>query len=185
MENSSSSLLWLWILLGILALCCLLSLCGGGLAACMGGKKKEKKVEEGDPRQHACSCACGVARCRGAARVVAYGTPVVGAIHDDADGSTDDGGDDADGRTRSFSDADDGQRSGCSSFPSDSNARDRWVRSATMVVDHAMMRTTGGFPTRSTIDVSGTRSVFSDGVKACGQSTACFRARTKLMHGPG
>merc|ERR1712013_257612 len=38
-----SSLLWLWILLGILALCCLLALCGGGLAACMGGKKKKKK----------------------------------------------------------------------------------------------------------------------------------------------
>merc|ERR1740129_1448814 len=29
--------------MGILALCCLLSLCGGGLAACMGGKKKKKK----------------------------------------------------------------------------------------------------------------------------------------------
>merc|ERR1740123_2668857 len=42
-KNSSSDLLWLWILLGILALCCLLSLCGGGLAACMGGKKKKKK----------------------------------------------------------------------------------------------------------------------------------------------
>merc|ERR1712007_44755 len=41
--GSSSSLLWLWILLGILALCCLLALCGGGLAACMGGKKKKKK----------------------------------------------------------------------------------------------------------------------------------------------
>merc|ERR1711862_386225 len=41
-KNSSSDLLWLWILLGILGLCCLLSLCGGGLAACMGGKKKKK-----------------------------------------------------------------------------------------------------------------------------------------------
>merc|ERR1712032_1395213 len=100
----------------------------------------------------------GVARCRGAAGIVAYGTPVVGAVRDDADGGTDDGGDgpdgtnsnthddgncrpddaascacsvlgdasDADGRTHNFSGADDGQRNGCSSLPSDSNARDRW-----------------------------------------------------------
>merc|ERR1712032_100650 len=92
------------------------------------------------------------------------------AAHDDAKCRPDDAdscacsvlGDasDADGRTRSFSDADDGQRDGCSSHPSDSNARDRWVRNASVVVDHAMMRTTGGFPTRSTIGVSGTRGVF-------------------------
>merc|ERR1712060_85763 len=141
--DSSSSLLWLWILLGILALCCLLALCGGGLAACMGGKKKKKKIEEGDARQRACSC--GVAHRRGGAGVVAHGTPIVGAVHDDADGSADDGGDgsdganghtyngrdcrsddaaNADGRARSFSDADDGKRNG---RPSCSNARDRWI----------------------------------------------------------
>merc|ERR1712203_261154 len=32
-----------WILLGILALCCLLALCGDGLAACMGGKKRRRR----------------------------------------------------------------------------------------------------------------------------------------------
>merc|ERR1712032_1233869 len=94
------------------------------------------------------SCDCGVAPRRGAAGVVAYGTPVVGAVHDDANGSPDDGGDgsdDADGHTyngrdcrsddaanadgcaRSLSDADDGKRNGHSSGR---NARDRWVWNA-------------------------------------------------------
>merc|ERR1712066_456413 len=169
--------------------------------------------EEGNTRQRASSCACGVARRRGAAGVVAYGTPVVGAVRDDADGRTDDGGDgpdgtnrnthngrncrpddaahddgkcrpddadscacsvlgdasDADGRTRSFSDADDGQRNGCSSLPSYSNAGDRWVRNTSVVVDHAMMRITGGFPTRSAIGVSGIGGVFC---QARGQSSS-------------
>merc|ERR1712183_566195 len=155
----------------------------------------------GNTRQRASSCARGVARHGGAAGVVAYGTPLVGAVRDDADGCTDDGGDgpdgtnrnthngrncrpddaahddgkwrpddadscacsvlgdasDADGRTHNFSDADDGQRNGCSSLPSDSNARDRWVRNASLVVDHAIMRTTGDSPTRSVIGVSGAR----------------------------
>merc|ERR1712206_20715 len=184
----------------------------------------------GNTRQRASSCARGVARRRGAAGVVANGTPAVGAVRDDADGRTNDGGDgsdgtnrnthngrncrpddaahndgnyrpddadsgahsvfgdagDADGRTRSFSDADDGQRDGRSSLPCDSHARDRWVRNASVVVNHVMMRSRGTFPTRSAVGVSGTRVVFSDGLNACGQSSpASFQARGQnLLHGP-
>merc|ERR1712032_610724 len=52
---------------------------------------------EVDTRQRACSSAGGVARRRGAARVVAHGTPAVGAVCDDADGRTDNGRDGSDG----------------------------------------------------------------------------------------
>merc|ERR1712206_51356 len=172
----------------------------------------------GNTRQRASSCARGVARRRGAAGVVAYGTSAVGAVRGDADGRTNDGGDgsdgtnrnthnggncrpddadsgahsvfgdagDADRRTRSFSDADDGQRDGRSSFPCDSHARDRWVRNASVVVNHVMMRSRGTFATRSAVGVSGTRVVFSDGLNACGQSSpASFQARGQnLLHGP-
>merc|ERR1712206_28845 len=158
----------------------------------------------GNTRQRASSCARGVARLRGAAGVVAYGTSAVGAVRDDADGRTNDDGNyrpddansgahsvfgdagDADGRTRSFSDADDGQRDGRSSFPCDSHARDRWVRNASVVVNHVMMRSRGTFATRSAVGVSGTRVVFSDGLNACGQSSpASFQARGQnLLHGP-
>merc|ERR1712032_1014728 len=133
----------------------------------MGGKKKKKKIKEGDPRQRACFCACGVAPFRGAAGVVAYGTSVVGAVRDDADGSTDDGGDgsdganshtyngrdcrsddaaNADGRARSFSDADDGKRNGNSSG---SNARDRWVWNAS-----SLRNARGGKRVRHTVGAS-------------------------------
>merc|ERR1712032_1366518 len=59
--------------------------------------EEEKEIEEGDTRQRACSSAGGVARRRGASRVVAHGTPAVGAICDDADGRTDNGRDGSDG----------------------------------------------------------------------------------------
>merc|ERR1739838_1291063 len=62
-----------------------------------GWQEKEKEVEEGDARQAALSRACITARRRGTAGVVAYGTPADGAIHDDANGCTDDGGDGSDG----------------------------------------------------------------------------------------
>merc|ERR1712032_423374 len=65
---------------------------------------EEEKVKEGDTRQRASSCACGVARRRGAAGVVAYGTPAVGAVRDDADGRTDHGGDGSDGANRNTHD---------------------------------------------------------------------------------
>merc|ERR1712210_411428 len=211
--DSSSSLLWLWILLGILALCCLLALCGGGLAACMGGKKKKKKTK----RATRVSEPAPFARRRGAAGVVAYGASSVGAVRDDADGRTDDGGDgsdgtyrnthngrncrpddadsctcsvfddasDADGRTRSFSDAGDGERNGCASLPCDINAWDGRVRNPSVLVDPVMMRIRRSFATRSAIDGSRTRGVFSDGIKACGQSLpACFQARGQSsLHG--
>merc|ERR1712007_59216 len=117
----------------------------------------------GDTRQRASS----VAHCRGAAGVVAYGTPAAGAVHDDADGSADDGGDgsdganshtyngrdcrsddaaNADGRTRSLSDADDGKRNGNSSG---SNARDRWVWNAS-----SLCNARGGKRVRHTVDAS-------------------------------
>merc|ERR1712232_465460 len=133
--------------------------------------EKEEEVEEGDARERGCSGA----RRRGAGGVVAYGTPAHGAVRHDADGSTDDGrncrpddadscacsvfgyASDADGRTHSFSDADGG-----------------WVRNPNAVVDHVMMRTRGRFArraTRSAIGVSGTRGVFGDGIKSCGQGS--------------
>merc|ERR1712032_826342 len=59
--------------------------------------EEEKEIEEVDTRQRACSSAGGVARRRGAARVVAHGTPAVGAVCDDADGRTDNGRDGSDG----------------------------------------------------------------------------------------
>merc|ERR1712037_556305 len=170
---------------------------------------EEEEVEEGNARQRASSCARGVARRRGAAGVVANGTPAVGSVRDDADGRTDDGGDgsdgtnrnthngrncraddaahddgncrpddadscacgvfgdagDANGRTRSFSDADDGQRDGRSSLPCDSHARYRWVRNASVVANHVMMRSRGSFPTRSAIGVSETESFSVMGLK--------------------
>merc|ERR1712222_246297 len=73
--------------------------------------------------------------------------------------------DDADGRTRSFSDADDGQRDDRSSRPCDSHARDRWVRNASVVVIHVMMRSRGSFPTRSAIGVSEPESFFVMGLR--------------------
>jgi len=51
-KNSSSSLLWLWILLGIIGLCCILALCSGS-AVVMGGKKKAKKSRTAKVRQSA------------------------------------------------------------------------------------------------------------------------------------
>merc|ERR1712110_68463 len=87
---------------------------------------------------------------------------------DDADSCArsvfDDAGD-ADGRTRSFSDADDGQRDGRSSLPCDSHARDRWVRNASVVANHVMMRSRGSFPTRSAIGVSEPESFFVMGLR--------------------
>merc|ERR1712032_542727 len=59
--------------------------------------EEEKEIEEVDTRQRACSSAGGVARRRGAARVVAHGTPAVGAVRDDTDGRTDNGRDGSDG----------------------------------------------------------------------------------------
>merc|ERR1712032_1189658 len=60
----------------------------------------------------------------------------------------------------------------------DGHARDWRVWNASVVVDHAMMRTGGSFPTRSAIGMSGTGVVFGDWVEACGQSSpACFQAR--------
>jgi len=56
-----------------------------------GWQEKEEKIEEGDPRQRAYPCGRGVTRHRGAAGIVAYGTPAVGAISDDPDGRTNDG----------------------------------------------------------------------------------------------
>merc|ERR1739838_937829 len=115
-----------------------------------GWQEKEKEVEEGDARQAALSRACITARRRGTAGVVAYGTPADGAIHDDANGCTDDGGDgsddathndgncrsddagDADGRAHSFSDADDGKRNGCSDHANDSDAGDWWFWNASV-----------------------------------------------------
>merc|ERR1740129_1867014 len=54
--------------------------------------RKRKEVEEGDARQPALSRACIAARRRGTAGVVAYGTPADGALSDDLDGRTNDGG---------------------------------------------------------------------------------------------
>merc|ERR1712013_795461 len=135
---------------------------------------EEKEIEEGDTRQRACSSAGDIARGRGAARVVAHGTPAVGAVRDDADGRTyngrdccsddaaDDGrkclpddadswayssfGDasDADGRTSNLSDADDGKRHGPSGFPVDSNARNQRVRNANVVGHRDLMMRTRG-----------------------------------------
>jgi len=62
-----------------------------------GWQEKEKEIEEGDACQPAPFCTCGTAHSRGARRVAAYGTPIVGAVPDDADGRTDDGRDGADG----------------------------------------------------------------------------------------
>merc|ERR1711976_788213 len=54
----------------------------------------------GNTRQRASSCARGVARRRGAAGVVTYGTSIVGAVRYDAYGRTNDGGDGSDGTNR-------------------------------------------------------------------------------------
>merc|ERR1739838_556841 len=62
-----------------------------------GWQEKEKEVEEGDARQPALSRACIAARRRGTAGVVAYGTPADGALSDDLDGRTNDGGNRSDG----------------------------------------------------------------------------------------
>merc|ERR1739838_1277450 len=62
-----------------------------------GWQEKEKEVEEGDARQPALSRACIAARRRGTAGVVANGTPADGALSDDLDGRTNDGGDSSDG----------------------------------------------------------------------------------------
>merc|ERR1712032_1345095 len=106
--------------------------CGGGLAACMGGKKKKKKKTEGDTRQRACSSTGGVAHRRRAARVVAYGTPAVGAVRDDADGRTDngrDGSDGANGHTYNCRDccSDDAADDGRKCLPDDA---DSWAYSS-------------------------------------------------------
>jgi len=44
-------------------------------------------MEECDGGQQACSGVCGLARRREGAGVVAHGTPIVGAVSDDADDS--------------------------------------------------------------------------------------------------
>merc|ERR1740129_821521 len=103
-----------------------------------GWQEKEKEIEEGDARQPALSLACGTARRRGTAGVVAYGTPADGAIHDDANGCTDDGGDGSDG---AHGDAHNGRdcrsddathNDGNCRSDDDSHAGDWWVRNASV-----------------------------------------------------
>merc|ERR1712032_625797 len=94
--------------------------------------RRRKKVEEGDARQRACSCACGVAHRRGAAGVVAHGTSAVGAVHGDADGRTDngrDGSDGANGHTYNGRDccSDDAADNGRKCLPDDA---DSWAYSS-------------------------------------------------------
>jgi len=62
-----------------------------------GWQEEEEEIEEGNSRQRAFSSGCCITGCRGAAGVVAHGTTAVGAIPDDPDGCTNDGGDRSDG----------------------------------------------------------------------------------------